>query len=48
MKVAEDLSQVLREHGIKLSAENTQKTVARFNELSEKGENVAGALHLTC
>jgi hypothetical protein len=48
MKVSEDISQVLREHGIELFAANTHKAVARFNELAEKGENVAGALHLTC
>ncbi len=48
MKISEDLSQILREHGIELLAANTHKAVTRFNELSEKGENVAAALHLTC
>jgi len=48
MKVSEDLSQVLREHGIELFTANTHKAVSRFNELAGKGENVAGALHLTC
>ena len=48
MKVSEDLSQILREHGIELFTTNTNKAVERFNELSEKGENVAAALHLTC
>ena len=48
MKVSEDLSQILREHGIELFTANTNKTVARFNELAGKGENVAAALHLTC
>ena len=48
MKVSEDLGQVLSEHGIELFAVNTHKAVARFNELAGKGENVAGALHLTC
>ena len=48
MKVSEDLNQVLREHSIELLKANTSKAVERFNELSEKGENVAAALHLTC
>ncbi len=48
MKVSEDISQVLQEHGIELFTANTNKAVARFNELSEKGENIAAALHLTC
>ena len=48
MKVSEDIDQVLREHSIELFTGNTNKAVARFNELSEKGENVAAALHLTC
>ena len=48
MKVSEDIGEVLREHGIELFAANTHKAVAKFNELSGKGKNVAGALHLTC
>ena len=48
MKVSEDIDQILRQHGIDLFSANTNKAVARFNELTEKGENVAGALHLTC
>jgi hypothetical protein len=48
MKVSEDISQILREHGIELFTANTHKAVARFNELAKKGENVAAALHLTC
>ena len=48
MKVSDDIGQILREHGIELFAANTHKTVVRFNELAEKGENVAAALHLTC
>ena len=48
MKVSEDIDQVLCEHGIELFAANTHKAVARFNELSGKGEIVAAALHLTC
>jgi len=48
MKVSEDIGQVLQEHGIELFTANTNKAVARFNELAGKGENVAAALHLTC
>lgn len=48
MKISEDIGQVLREHGIELFEANTNKAVARFNELAGKGENVAGTLHLTC
>jgi len=48
MKVSENIGQLLREHGIELFTVNTNKAVVRFNELAGKGENVAGALHLTC
>lgn len=48
MKVSENIGQVLCEHGIELFTANTNKAVAKFNELSEKGENIAAALHLTC
>ena len=48
MKVSENVDQVLQEHGIKLFRADTKKAVLKFNELSEKGENVAAALHLTC
>ena len=48
MKVSEDLNQILLEHGIELFTANIHKAVARFNELAEKNENVAAALHLTC
>jgi len=48
MNISDDTSQVLRQHGIELFTANTNKTVAKFNELAGKGENVAGALHLTC
>ena len=48
MKVSEDISLILHEHGIELFAANTHKAVAKLNELAKKGENVAGALHLTC
>jgi len=48
MKVSENISQVLQEYGIELFTANTNTAVAKFNELSEKGKNIAAALHLTC
>ena len=48
MKVSEDIGQLLQEHGIELFKANTNKAVEKFNELSEKGENVAATFHLTC
>ena len=48
MKISDDIGQVLREHGIELFTANTHKAVARFNELTGEGQNVAAALHLTC
>ncbi len=48
MKVSEETRQVLQQQNIELIALDTNDAVARFNELAEKGENVAAALHLTC
>lgn len=48
MKVPDQTRQVLQEHNIQLEALDTHKAVKRFNELSQSGENVAAALHLTC
>lgn len=48
MKVTDQTQQVLQEHNIKLESLDTHKAVQRFNELSQAGENVAAALHLTC
>ena len=48
MKVSEDIGELSREHSIELFSANTNEAVKRFNELTEKGENVAAALHLTC
>lgn len=48
MKISEDLNQILLEQGIDLFSANTNKAVTRFNELAGKGQNIAGALHLTC
>jgi hypothetical protein len=48
MKVSDNVGQVLQEHGIELFQANTSKAVEKFNQLAEKGENIAAALHLTC
>ena len=48
MKVPDETKQVLQEHDIQLQALDTHEAVQRFNELSQSGENVAAALHLTC
>ena len=48
MKVPEKTRQVLQENDIQLQALDTSEAVQRFNELSQAGENVAAALHLTC
>jgi hypothetical protein len=48
MKVAEKTRQVLQESNIQLEALDTYKAVERFKELTQKGVNVAAALHLTC
>jgi hypothetical protein len=48
MKVPDETKKVLQKHDIQLEALDTHKAVKRFNELSQSGENVAAALHLTC
>ena len=48
MKVPEDTRQVLQQQAIELIALDTHKAVVKFNELTAEGQNVAGALHLTC
>ena len=48
MNVSENVGEILLEHGIELFIDNTHKAVAKFNELADKGEIVAAALHLTC
>jgi len=48
LEVSEDTDKLLQEHGIELFRANTNKAVNKFNELSEKGESVVAALHLTC
>ncbi len=48
MKVPDQTRQVLQENDIQLQALDTSEAVQRFNELSQAGEIVAAALHLTC
>ena len=48
MKVPEETRQALRQHNIELIAVDTHKAVEEFNRLTEKGQDVAAALHLTC
>lgn len=48
MKVSDNTRQTLQQEGIELIALDTHKAVNTFNELTEKGENVVAALHLTC
>lgn len=48
MKVAQETRQALQNKNIELIALNTAEAVDRFNQLLERGKNVAAALHLTC
>ena len=48
MKVPEKTRRFLMEQDIELITFDTHKAVERFNELTQAGENVAAALHLTC
>ncbi len=48
MKVSEQTRQILQQYDIKLEILDTYKAVERFNELSQTGQDVAAALHLTC
>ena len=48
MDVPESTQQVLKDFGIESEVYDTGGAVKRFNELAQKGENVAAALHLTC
>jgi len=49
MEVPQETIRKLEERGIKVIAENTEKAVRIYNELSQiKDKDVAAALHLTC
>ncbi len=48
MKVRKETRQALQQQNIELIALDTNEAVNMFNELAEKGRDVAAALHLTC
>lgn len=48
MRVEENLRSALEDHNIKLVVKNTMEAVEAFNSRHSKGEDVAGAFHLTC
>lgn len=48
MKISEDVRKKCREKEIELVEMKTGKAVEKFNGLSEKKKNAAGAFHLTC
>lgn len=48
MRVSKNLISEIRQRGIKLIAEDTNKAVQTFNDFFSKGENISGAFHLTC
>ena len=48
MKVSAETRRTLQKERIKLIALDTHEAVTKFNELVEKGKDVAAALHLTC
>jgi len=48
MKISEETRQVLQQQNIELIVLKTDEAVETFNELAEKGRDVAAALHLTC
>ena len=48
MKIAEDARFILQENNIELLFFNTEKAVSKFNELIDKDNKIAVALHLTC
>ena len=48
MKVSAETRQTLQKEGIELIDLDTHEAVKKFNELAEKDQNVAAALHLTC
>jgi len=48
MKVPDEVIEFLEAKGIRTEVYNTAEAVGCFNELEAKGEDVAGAFHLTC
>ena len=48
MRIPPETEEYLREQGIELRAERTAAACKLYNRLSQAGERVVAALHLTC
>lgn len=48
MKVPSATRAVLKDSGIRIEADKTDRAVLAFNRLHQAGRKVAGAFHLTC
>ncbi len=48
MKIADDVHKLLRKNNIELIANDTPLAAEKFNELINKDQKIAAALHLTC
>jgi len=48
MRVPDEVVNFLAENGIESQVHNTGQAVRRFNQLKQKGLDVAAAFHLTC
>ena len=48
MKIESDVITKLEKRGIQLKAMKTRDACGLFNRLTERGEKVVAALHLTC
>jgi len=48
MQIPERTLEFLQQHGMRVIVERTAEACQRYNELAEKGEAVAAAVHLTC
>lgn len=48
MRVPPETEEYLEEQGIELKAERTAAACQTYNQLSQAGEKVVAALHLTC
>ena len=48
MTISPGVRQVLERNDIRLETSDTARAVQRFNELSDRHTDIAGAFHLTC
>jgi hypothetical protein len=48
MRLTSKVKNFLEENGVDYEAMTTDEAIDRYNELTDEGENVAGAFHLTC